>query len=75
MKRLKNWWQKKKILGAHFEKENRERKLNEEENYGGIEEKRDASTVENCGSFVLAKKLGTLKSKLSYTSKARMIEL
>ena len=37
---------KKINLGAQFEKENRERKLNEEENYGGIEVKRDASTVE-----------------------------
>lgn len=38
---------KKKFPGAQFEKENRERKPNEEENYGGIEKKRDASTVEN----------------------------
>ena len=30
--------EKKKFLGAWFEKENRERKLNEVENYGGIEE-------------------------------------
>ena len=30
------------FLGAQFEKENRERKLNEEDNYGGIEEKREA---------------------------------
>ena len=37
---------KKINLGAQFEKENRERKLNEEENYDGIEVKRDASTVE-----------------------------
>ena len=27
---------KKKILGAQFEKENRQRELNEEENYGGM---------------------------------------
>ena len=30
------------FLAAQFEKENRERKLNEEDNYGGIEEKREA---------------------------------
>ena len=38
-------------MGAQFEKENRERELNEEENYGGIEEKRDDSTVEKLGKF------------------------
>ena len=42
---------KKINLGAQFEKENRQRELNEEDNCGGIEEKRDDNTVEKLGKF------------------------